>query len=186
MRTSIVDRTKILTSSDMILWRSVGFFCDRDLYTFLPQHFVWLNSESPKSLTLFGRFQSQHSDRHDQKKLRKVKYIDSIEHSRSDFPTQVSHLRVPAPCRILFIFRIKTDNSKCLSKGRHPMDQRTGSTRFHDSKTIPRREKKPIDHRDSHGGVRCRILFLPILGRQFTVDLSRKSCLQRNPLYNFL
>ena len=182
MRHSILCRTKILTSSNMILWGNVGFFCDRDLYTFRPRPFVGLNSESQKSLELFIGFQLSHGDSHDQKKLRRGKYIDSMEDLRWNFSTQVSHLRVPAPCRILCDFRFKNDNSKWLSNGRHPASMGTISGRPHTSKTIPGHEKKPNDNRHSHGGERCRILLLPIFERHFRVDSEQKVSLQRNPL----
>ena len=54
----------------MILWRIVGFFYGRHLYTFRPERFVGLNSESSKSLELFDRVTHSHSERYGYKKPR--------------------------------------------------------------------------------------------------------------------
>ena len=85
MRRAILDRTKILTSSHMILWGIVGFFYARHLYTFRPERFVGLNSESQNSLELFGGFTHSHSAPDGYKKQLPTEYNDSMETLRSDF-----------------------------------------------------------------------------------------------------
>ena len=154
----------------MILWWIVVVFFDRSLYTLLPCRFVVLNSEIKKSPELFGGFMLYQNDSQTPKKYTRAKYIDSMKKLCFRFSPQVSQLRVPAPCCFLFNFRQKTQHSEWLSVGGHQMVFGTGSTRPHTSKTIPGREKKPIDQRDSHGGVRCCFLLLPILDPRFPLN----------------
>ena len=85
MRTSIVDRTKVLESLDMLLWKDVRLFYDQDLSTFLPPAFVRLNSKTRKTLRLFGEVMLSHSECYDGESPRNLKYIDSTKTSRQLF-----------------------------------------------------------------------------------------------------